>query len=149
MTEYPSYKYSIQANVWYTATFRNPSYSLIYSSSHSFDQDYAVIFGGMYTTSISAQAPLEDCFSNVITIYDMGNSLYFMMSACESFSYVTLEKSYKRAGHSMVIRNDTILIFAGSDGIFRDTVLTIPVPLSNKTTAESDICKGKTIYSVH
>lgn len=43
----------------------------------------------------------------------------------------------------MIIRNDTIFVFGGSDGLFRDTVLKIPVPLVNNTIAESDLCKGK------
>ncbi len=75
LDQYPSYQYSIKMNAWNTETIRDTSKSLVYSSAQTLlSQDYAIIFGGMYVKSISLTAPLEDCFSNVISIYNFGIS---------------------------------------------------------------------------
>jgi hypothetical protein len=71
--EYPSYQYSIKRNVWHTETVRDPSKSLVFSSAQTLNQDFAIILGGMYIKSISWTAPLEDCYSNAIIIYNFGN----------------------------------------------------------------------------
>jgi hypothetical protein len=53
-----------------------------------------------------------------------------------------MEDSQKRAGHSIVVRNDTILVFGGSDGIFKDTVLKIPIPSLDIDSEQQDSCKS-------
>lgn len=72
VTNYPSYKYSIQSNTWHTSNIRDMPHSLIFSSAQSYKEDYSLIFGGMYVTSISSSASTEDCFSNVIGIFNVG-----------------------------------------------------------------------------
>ena len=130
-------------NAWNTETIRDTSKSLVYSSAQTLlSQDYAIIFGGMYVKSISLTAPLEDCFSNVISIYNFGISSNSPNLACESFTYHSIADSEKRAGHSIIIRNSTILVFGGSDGIWKDTVLKIPLPLLNKNYDQEDTCKS-------
>ena len=83
--QYPSYKYSIQSNVWHTVTLRNPEYSKIYSTAQYIGHDYGVLLGGMFTPNSPKKAPLNDCFSNLISIYDIGSFLFINMDSMRIF----------------------------------------------------------------
>ena len=65
--------------------------------------------------------------------------------ACQEFTYIDgLNDTYRRMGHAMVIRNESMLIIGGSDGFLHNEVIEIPLPsLVNETSASRDTCRGE------
>ena len=63
--------------------------------------------------------------------------------ACQTWSSLTVNNTFRRMGHALVARGRDLLVIGGSDGILSNDIVTMAIPAQTDAGIKSrDSCKG-------
>ncbi|EGF82414.1 hypothetical protein BATDEDRAFT_22896 [Batrachochytrium dendrobatidis JAM81] len=157
------FEYSISTDTWSQNAVQGISHNRYLAQAVYIDQEYAIMFGGQEKGWDSSRID-DDCFSGEMQILDI---------ACGTWSYYddpTVTR-YRRLGFGMVMRNNSLVLVGGSDGVLKNDIVqinlstlpqpsTVPpdgqcnlvsgnltLPPQCKPTVNRDICRAQTYCS--
>ena len=71
LTYYPSYKYSIASDSWFTSSVEDPSSERVFATAQYLKDDIALLYGGIEITFDPSRIS-DNCFHSEAKLFDLG-----------------------------------------------------------------------------
>ncbi|KAJ3109662.1 Multiple epidermal growth factor-like domains protein 8 [Phlyctochytrium planicorne] len=136
-TSTPTLKYEIDSNFWYNGPPQDPTKSMTFSTVAllpspnltSPDSDLLVAFGGYQSNSYIMNQADNPCLSDEIQVLDLacGTWSYFNVSTLNGAA--RSDRFLRRKGHSMIVRNGSLVVTGGNSGYLLQDLVTLDVPI--------------------
>ena len=124
------FQYKLSSAEWHPWAKASMNKLRYFGQAAYVDSDYAVVFGGQKLSPGSFETSL-DCFPYDIQILDLG---------CGNWTYYSHDvlAKYRRMGFGMVIRNTTMVLVGGYDGVLHNDFVEIDLNQLSNTTLSNE-----------
>ncbi|KAJ3302728.1 Multiple epidermal growth factor-like domains protein 8 [Kappamyces sp. JEL0829] len=123
-----TFEYSIDAGVWgHAASYDN---SIYYEGRAVYaENEIAIFHGGQNIGSF------DTCFSGKVKVLDL---------ACNYWTTLQTTPAINRQGHGLFLRNQSLWVMGGTDGVLHNDLVEIPLALTLKSEQERNACRAAT-----
>ncbi|KAG0175995.1 Multiple epidermal growth factor-like domains protein 8 [Apophysomyces sp. BC1021] len=132
------YQYHIPSNLWFLDQVQEMYTGRVYGAATMVGDHSAVFVGGQCPNSSSIDERHNTCFYADRNVYDFACGTWTTDRTIHRLS----EPSYRRMGHSMIVRGNTAWVLGGYNGFDLGDMFSFPLPPTNTNETELDQCKG-------